>query len=350
MGTIAVALCGAGYWGKNLFRVLSQNAGFRLKYVIDRRPEALDALRIRDSGLAVNTDPAIALNDPEVEALVIATPAATHHDLARRALERGKHVLVEKPMCASADQAADLVARAEAAGLVLMVDHTFLFHPAVVHLKSLIGAGSLGHVSYFDSQRINLGLFQPDVNVLWDLAPHDLSILDHLFGEEPTQVDASGYCHFDPDMADIAYVTLHYPSSMVAHLNLSWMSPVKQRRIAVGGSARMAVWDDLDRNEPLKLFDSGVTWLPQSKRDTILASYRVGDVSSPRLGDAEPLAAVAEHFRRVLVGRERPKADGRHGLRVLRTLERAQSALDENLGRVRRLRAQARQSSLVAAE
>ncbi len=345
---IAVALCGAGYWGKNLFRVLSQNAGFRLKYVIDRRPEALDALRIRDPGVLVNADPAIAIEDPEIDALVIATPAATHHDLAWRALEHGKHVLVEKPMCASADQAAELIARAEAAGLVLMVDHTFLFHPAVVQLKSLVSAGSLGHVSYFDSQRINLGLFQPDVNVLWDLAPHDLSIIDHLFGEEPVHVDASGYCHFDPDMADIAYVTLHYPSSMVAHLNLSWMSPVKQRRIAIGGSAKMAVWDDLDRNEPLKLFDSGVTWLPQSKRDAILASYRVGDVFSPRLGDFEPLAALVEHFRGVLSGRERSRADGWHGVRVLRTLERAQRALDESLRRVRHPRTG--QPSRMAAE
>ncbi len=347
---IAVALCGAGYWGKNLFRVLSQNAGFRLKYVIDRRPEARDSLRVRDPAITLHADPSRAIEDPEIGALVIATPAASHYDLARRALERGKHVLVEKPMCATTDQAADLVARADAAGLILMVDHTFLFHPAIVQLRQLIGAGALGHVSYFDSQRINLGLFQPDVNVLWDLAPHDLSILDHLFGEEPAHVDASGYCHFNPEMADIAYVTLHYPSSMVAHLNLSWMSPVKLRRIAIGGSEKMAVWDDLDRNEPLKLFDSGVSLLPESKRDAILASYRVGDVSSPRLPDVEPLAGLVEHFRRVLSGRERSRADGRHGLRVLRTMERAQAALDASLRQVRRLNVEARPPSLVAAE
>ncbi len=350
VGMIAVALCGAGYWGKNLFRVLSQNAGFRLRSVIDRRKEALDALRIRDPGIATHADPALAIDDPEIDALVIATPAASHYDLACRALARGKHVLVEKPICATAGQAADLVARADAAGLTLMVDHTFLFHPAVVQLNSLVGTGSLGRISYFDSQRINLGLFQPDVNVLWDLAPHDLSILDHLFGEEPAHVDASGYCHFDPDMADIAYVTLHYPSSMVAHLNLSWMSPVKQRRIAIGGSTKMAVWDDLDRNEPLKLFDSGVTLLPESKRDVLLASYRVGDVFSPRLPDVEPLAALVEHFRRVISGQERSRADGWHGLRVLRTMERAQAALDASLRQVHRLSMNARQSSLVAAE
>ena len=338
---IDVALIGAGYWGKNLLRNLSQNAGFRVVHVVERKAELLAMLRAACPHAAMHTDDAAAIADPAGGAVVIATPVASHYGLARRALDAGKHVLVEKPMCATSDEAADLVMRARAAGVMLMVDHTFVFHPAVVRLAELLRAGALGQISYYDSQRVNLGLFQPDVNVIWDLAPHDLSILDHLLGEEPAAVEATGYCHVNPDVPDIGYVTLHYRSRMVAHLNLSWMSPVKQRRIAVGGSARMAVWDDLDRNEPLKIYDSGITLLPQAERELIIPSYRVGDVTSPRLANVEPLAALVEHFRQVVLGRERPRTDGDHGVRVLRTIETAQRALDLNLQRLRRIGATA---------
>ncbi len=334
---IDVALIGAGYWGKNLLRNLSQNAGFRLTHVVERKAALLAPLRAAYPQAAIHADPATAISDPAVGAVIIATPVASHYALARQALEHGKHVLVEKPMCATADEAADLVMRAGAAGVTLMVDHTFLFHPAVEKLASLVHTGALGKISYYNSQRVNLGLFQPDVNVIWDLAPHDLSILDHLIGEEPVEVEASGYCHVNPDVPDIGYVTLHYRSRIVAHLNLSWMSPVKQRRIAVGGSARMAVWDDLDRNEPLKVYNSGIALLPQVERELIIPSYRVGDVTSPRLANVEPLAALVEHFRQVVLGRARSRTGGAHGLRVMRTIERVQSALDLNLLRLRRL-------------
>jgi predicted dehydrogenase len=258
-----------------------------------------------------------------------------HYTQAKAALDRGKHVMVEKPMCTTAAEADDLIARAERRGKTLMTDHTFLFHPAVLKLGELVRSGTLGQISYFDSQRINLGLFQPDVNVLWDLAPHDLSIIDYLFGgEEPVHVEASGYCHVNPGFPDIAYLTFHYPNSMVAHLNLSWMSPVKVRRIAVGGSDKMVVWDDLNRDEPLKIYDSGITTHPGQDREIILPSYRIGSVSSPRLAGNEPLVDVVEHFRQVILGQAVARSDGHVGRRVLRTIERAQAALDLSLRRV----------------
>ena len=322
-----------GYWGRNLFRVLSNNPHMQLKAVVDKKPDALDKVRGAGPGLTLHSTLESALD--EVDAVVIATPVSSHYSLAMAAVAAGKHVLIEKPLCRTGDEAAELVAAAEAAEVTLMVDHTFLFHPAVRKLGELIDAGTLGQISYYDSQRINLGLFQPDVNVLWDLAPHDLSIIDHLFKAEPIEIEASGYCHINPASPDIGFVTLHYPNDMVAHLNLSWMSPVKVRRIAVGGSNQMVVWDDLNRDEPLKIYDSGINVLPQSKRDTILPSYRIGSVMSPRLPAGEPLADVVEHFRQVILKQAVARMDGQQGLRIVRTLERAQTALDVSLRRVR---------------
>lgn len=345
-----VVLCGAGYWGRNLLRVLQQNPAFRVRCVADRSAEARAAIQRIAPGLRVVIDAEAAIDEPGIDAVVIATPVATHHQLGRRALERGCHVMMEKPLCASAAEASDLVARARRGGRALMVDHTFLFHPAITHLAAMLDRGDLGAVSYYDSQRINLGIFQPDVNVLWDLAPHDLAILDALFGEEPVHVEASGHCHVNPALPDLAFVTLHYPSGMVAHLNLSWMSPVKQRRIAVGGGKRMAVWDDLNRDEPLKIYESGITVLPLDRREVILPGYRVGDVSSPRLPQREPLADAVEHFRRVISGEEACRSSGEQGLRIVRTLERAQAALDRSLGEVARWRGRASGAHAMAAE
>lgn len=345
-----IVLCGAGYWGRNLLRVLQQNPGFHVRCVADRSEEAREAARRIAPGIRVVADAEAAIDEPGIDAVMIATPVATHHRLGQLALDRARHVMIEKPLCASAAEASDLVSRARLGGRTLMVDHTFLFHPAVRHLGAMLDRGDLGRVSYYDSQRINLGIFQPDVNVLWDLAPHDLAILDTLFGEEAVHVEASGYCHVNPALPDLAFITLHYPSGRVAHLNLSWMSPVKQRRIAVGGSARMAVWDDLNRDEPLKIYESGITVLPQNRREVIVPGYRVGDVSSPRLANREPLADAVEHFRRVILGEEACLSPGEQGLRIVRTLERAQSALDRSLGEVARRQQRETPAYAVAAE
>ncbi|HYL88312.1 MAG TPA: Gfo/Idh/MocA family oxidoreductase, partial [Burkholderiales bacterium] len=268
-------------------------------------------------------------------AVLIATPVATHHALARQAIEHGKHVLIEKPMCRSARQCEELIAFAAERRVTLMVDHTFLFTGAVQKLRELSTTGALGKISYYDSLRVNLGLFQPDVNVLWDLAPHDFSILDHVIGVEPLFVEASGYCHVNPHMPDIAYVTLHCAGGLIAHFNLSWMSPAKVRRIAIGGDRRMVVWDDLDREERIRIYDSGIRVHPRDERFTIIPEYRIGDIHSPRIASGEALAGVVRHFADVIEKGERPIMGGEEGLRVVRMLEAAQAALDSSLARVR---------------
>lgn len=326
-----IAVCGLGYWGPNILRNLQQNPGWNVVGAADLSADRRKAVGDRNPGLTLFEDAGEAIDHPDVDAVALATPVATHHPLARRALEAGKHVLVEKPLCASAEQAQELCEIAERRGVTLMVNHTFLFHPAVRKIGQLVRAGTLGTVSYYDSLRVNLGLFQPDVNVLWDLAPHDLSIIDYLFQEEPIHVQVNGYCHLNPRLPDICYVTLHFPSRMVAHLNLSWMSPVKVRRTAVGGTDKMIVWDDLDREEPVRIYDSGISVRPEEDRKIILPGYRIGDVHAPRLTGGEPLAAVVEHFRRVILGEEKSLMDGRKGLRVVRVLEWAQRALDATL-------------------
>jgi predicted dehydrogenase len=237
-------------------------------------------------------------------------------------------------MCAGVAEGEELVALAERTRRTLMVNHTYLFHGAVQKLRELKNSGALGVVSYFDSVRINLGLFQPDMNVLWDLAPHDFSIMNYLFDEEPIQLEATGYCHLNPHLPDIAYITMHFPSRMIAHFHLSWMSPVKVRRIAVGGTNQMAVWDDLNQDEKLKVYDSGIEIQPEDERRTLVPSYRIGDVLSPRIRGHEPLAAVVEHFRRVIAGEQASLLSGQHGLQIVRLLEQTQIALDASLAKL----------------
>jgi predicted dehydrogenase len=331
VGIIKVGLCGHGYWGQNLLRTFSSDLGFDVLAVSDTREGAREQARRAGPAIRLYEDASELVDDSKVEAVAIATPAATHFPLARRALLRGKHVLVEKPMCAGVEEARELVALAERKGVTLMVDHTYLFHGAVRKLKELHRCDSLGVVSYYDSLRVNLGLFQPDLNVLWDLGPHDFSIMDYLFDEDPVHIEATGYCHVNPQLPDIVYVTIHFASNMIAHFNLSWMSPVKVRRIAIGGSKRMAVWDDLNREEKLKIYDSGISFQQEEQRTHIMPSYRIGDIYSPRVPDCEPLAGVVTHFGNVIVGRAESIMDGRKGLRIVDMLEQAQSSLDASL-------------------
>jgi predicted dehydrogenase len=331
---IKVGICGLGYWGPNLLRNFAANPGFRPVAIAERREIYRNNAAMLDPDGRLYEEAIELIDDPQVEAVAIATPVGSHFELARRALTRFKHVLVEKPMCASVAEAEELVALAERTRRVLMVDHTYLFHGAVQKLAELKNKGALGVVSYFDSVRINLGLFQADMNVLWDLAPHDFSILDYLFNEEPLYLEATGYCHLNPHLPDIAYITMHFASRMIAHFHLSWMSPVKVRRIALGGTNQMAVWDDLNQDEKLKIYDSGIEIQPQEERRTLVPSYRIGDVLSPRLPAHEPLAAVVEHFRRVIAGEEASLLSAQHGLRIVRLLEHAQTALDASLAKL----------------
>jgi predicted dehydrogenase len=334
---IGVGLIGYGYWGSNLFRNLIDNRAFEVVAVADASERR--RMEVRRHHVAVRSletaEAVIAL--PEIDAVVIATPVATHYEIARLALEERKHVLVEKPMCASSDEARHLVQLAKARKRVLMVDHTFLFTGAVQKIRTIVDQGDLGRITYVDAMRINLGPFRRDVNVLWDLGPHDLSIVDHILGEEPLQIEASGYCHANSCQADMAYLTLHYPSRIVVHLNLGWISPVKVRRFAVGGSAKTLVWDDLSSQEKLKIYTGGSDPQSQEDRNVLLAEFRSGDILSPRVSTREALAGVVEHFAKVIAGQEESIMDGRSGMRIVRILEAAQRALDESLAHVRRL-------------
>ncbi|WP_328702884.1 Gfo/Idh/MocA family protein [Arenibaculum pallidiluteum] len=329
-----MAVAGLGYWGPNLVRNFSASSSYTLVAAADRSESARRAAGANiGRPLRIVEDAEELIRSPDIDAIAIATPVSTHYKLAAMALDAGKHVLVEKPMCTSSLEAEDLTARARRAGRALMVDHTYLFTGAVQAIKSTISSGQLGKICYIDGMRVNLGLFQPDVNVLWDLAPHDLAILDHLLGMDPQHVEASGYCHVNPDLPDIVYLTMYFGQA-VCHLNLSWMSPVKVRRMVIGGNERMLVWDDLNPDEKLKVYNSGISFQPPSERSIIVPDYRTGDVFSPRLPRHEPLAAAVEHFARVIRGEEQPIMGADMGLRVVRTLERAQQALDASLRRV----------------
>ena len=331
---IPAGLIGFGYWGPNLLRNLVASRRFEVKAVAERDPARLEEARRMAPGAACEAEAEAAIDRTDVAAVLIATPVATHFPLARRAIERGKHVLVEKPMCASAAECEELIALAARKKVALLVDHTFLFTGAVQKLRELAAGGALGKVSYYDSLRVNLGLFQPDVNVLWDLAPHDFSILDHVVGVEPLHIEATGYCHVNPHLPDIAYVTIHCASGVIAHFNLSWMSPAKVRRIAIGGDRQMVVWDDLDREEKIRIYDSGIRFRPEAERITVMPEYRIGDIYAPRVPNAEALAGVMRHFAAVIEWRERAIMGGEHGLRVVRMLEQAQASLEASLARV----------------
>jgi len=331
MSVIKTGLIGYGYWGTNLFRNLMANPLFDLVMVAEQGEARREAVgKLFGSG-RVTASAEELLDDLAIEAVFIATPVATHFPLALRAINAGKHVFVEKPICSSSAEAEKLVEAAEAKGVTLMVDHTFLFTGAVQWIGDTVRRGELGKLCYYDSTRINLGLFQPDTNVLWDLAPHDLSILDYLLDEEPVRISASGYCHLNRGLPDICYLTLHYPSDVVAHLNLSWMSPTKVRRIALGGTSKMMVWDDLNPEERIKVFNSGIQIQPEDQRDVIVPGYRIGDITSPRIPNKEALVGVLNHFAGVIAGKEASIMDGRRALRIVRTLEMAQKVLDVEL-------------------
>jgi predicted dehydrogenase len=328
---IRVGICGYGYWGPTLARSFAANPAFRMVAVADSRPER--QAKARDTFNSVRTfeNAEELIDSGDIDAVAIATPVSTHYPLAARALRRGLHVLVEKPLAASVAEAEELVEIAETKNVKLLVDHVYVFNDALLKLKELKNSGALGTISYYDSLRVNLGLFQPDMNVLWDLAPHEFSIVDFLFEQEPIHVEATGYCHVNPHLPDICYVTAHYASRMIAHLNMSWMSPVKVRRIAVGGSQKMVVWDDLNIEERLKVYNSGIEFRSEEQRNVIIPSYRIGDIYSPRLPGNEPVARLVDHFGQVIIKGISSPVDGRAGVRVVKLLEWSQRALDMGL-------------------
>jgi predicted dehydrogenase len=335
MNATTIGVIGCGYWGPNLLRNFAENEAAHLRWMCDLDPKRLEAMGRRYPSADVTRDYRQMLADDSLSAVVIATPVATHYNFAREALLAGKHVLIEKPFTASVREAEELIELAESARLTLMIDHTFVYTGAVRKIKEIVETGELGDLLYFDSTRINLGLFQNDINVVWDLAPHDLSIMDYIIGRQPVALTATGSCHIERGIENIAYVMLRFDDEFIAHFHFNWLSPVKIRRTLIAGSRRMVVYDDIEPTEKIRVYDKGVT-TNRSKEEVdretaykTLVSYRTGDVWVPKLDSTEALRYVCQEFLDAIREARPPLTDGRAGLRVVRLLEAAQKSINE---------------------
>ena len=322
-----IAIIGYGYWGPNLVRNFSTASNCSVLMVVDFRLERLTELKKQYPSLITSTNLDDLFNNRAIDAVVIATPVFTHFDLAKRALESDKHVLIEKPMTNSVEQANVLIDLSIKKNKVLMVDHTFLYTNGVQRMKKMIDAGEIGKLKYFDSTRINLGLFQPDVNVLWDLAPHDLSILNYLKSEKPFSVQATGISHTNNGIENIAFLTINYQSDFIAHFNCSWTSPVKIRMMLIGGDKKMIVFNDLEPSEKIKIYDTGYQHTTDEDKNKILVDYRSGDIFIPKIENKEALSNMADDFISAITNNTTPISNFQSGLDVVRILEAAQKSI-----------------------
>lgn len=339
-GNIKVGVIGCGYWGPNLLRNLADNEGAELRWICDLDTQRLATMGRRYPAARQTSDFKDLLADTNLDAVVIATPVWTHFSFARESLKAGKHVLVEKPLTSKVAEAAELVELAERLGLTLMVDHTFVYTGAVRKIKEIIDSGALGDLLYFDATRINLGLFQNDINVVWDLAPHDLSIMDFVIQRQPESVSAVGSCHIKEGIENIAYVILRFSDEFMAHFHFNWLSPVKIRHTLLAGSRKMVVYDDIEPTEKVRIYDSGVTTRKDNEIDReeayrTLVSYRTGDVWVPKLDSTEALRYVCQEFLTSIREKRAPLTDGNAGLRVVRLLEAAQKSISNGGASVR---------------
>jgi predicted dehydrogenase len=338
MSNLRVAVVGCGYWGQNLLRNFCELDEAQVILACDFDSRALIRAKKRYPTLEISQNYKEVLADPRVDAVVIATPVSTHYPFAYQALQAGKHVLVEKPLAQSSRQVLELIELAESMGKTLMVDHTFLYTGAVRRMKQLVDSGEIGDLLYFDSVRISLGLVQSDINVLWDLAPHDLSIMDYLCSREPVSISATGMRHLETPYQNIAYVTVQFEGNLIAHFHVNWLAPVKVRRTLVGGSKKMIVYDDMETSEKVKVYDKGITQnYDPERRERMLTGYRNGDMLAPTLENTEALRLMAREFVTSIAEKRAPLSDGHAGLRVVRLLEAAQESIEQN-GRVVYLR------------
>lgn len=336
-----IAIVGFGYWGPNLARNFKGLQGrAEIAAICELSSERLRSAAALHPEAETFRDVADLLQRDDLDAVAVATPVRTHFQIARLALEHGKHVLVEKPLCETSEQARELIRLASEQGLVLMVDHTFPYTAAVQKLKELLVAGTLGELYYYDSVRVNLGRFQSDVNVIWDLAVHDLAILDYLIDERPVAISATGVRHVRGQPESIAYLTLFYDSPFIAHLHVNWLAPVKVRQTLLGGSRRMVVWDDLQLAEKIKIYDKGITFEedPQSLHERRVG-YRAGDMHAPHLATKEALSLLASDFLAAIEGGSQPIASSGSGLRVVEIMEAADRSLRDGGGRQELVRA-----------
>ena len=325
---IRVGVIGYGYWGPNIVRNFQQTEGSRVVAVCDKSDKSLRRAQQAYPELRVSSNADDLLTATDIDAIAVVTPVWTHFELAKKALENGKHVFVEKPFTSSTAQAEELIELAERKNLKVMVDHTFLFTGAVRKIRGLIDDGTLGQLYYYDSTRVNLGLFQHDVNVIWDLAPHDLSIMDYLITEKPEAMVATGEGHLN-GIADVAFITIYYPNNMIGHLNVNWLSPVKVRTTLIGGEKKMLVWNDIEADEKIKVYDKGVQFTTGEAVYQQLVSYRTGDMWSPKVEQVEALKAETAYFIECITEYKQPFNDGQAGLRVVRMLETADKSLQQ---------------------
>jgi predicted dehydrogenase len=325
---INIGIIGYGYWGPNLVRNFAETPDASVRAVADVDPRKLELVQRRYPAAKVTTNFVDLLQDPAIHAIAIATPVSSHFELAMAALKAGKHVWVEKPLAETSLQAAKLLDEAQRRKLVLLVDHTFIYTGAVRKMRELVASGDLGRIYYYDSIRVNLGLFQRDVSVISDLAVHDFSILDYLIGEHPVAVSASGINHFPGTPENLAYVTLFYDSGAIAHANVNWLAPVKVRQIMLGGSKKMILYDDLEASEKVKIYDSGVSFTDDPQKIYQLrVGYRSGDMWAPKLDTTEALRTEGEHFVKCIESNSPPITDGALGLRVVELIEAATSSM-----------------------
>jgi len=325
---IRIGVIGYGYWCPNIVRNFQQVEGSRVVAVCDKSDKALRRVQQSNPEFRVTSNADELLTATDIDAIAVVTPVWTHFELAKKALANGKHVFVEKPFTSSTAQAEELIELAARKNLKIMVDHTFLFTGAVRKIRRLIDDGTLGQLYYYDSTRVNLGLFQHDVNVIWDLAPHDLSIMDYLIAEKPDAMVATGEGHLN-GMADVAFITIYYPNNIIGHLNVNWLSPVKVRTTLIGGEKKMLVWNDIEADEKIKVYDKGVQFLTGEAVYEQLVSYRTGDMWSPKVEQVEALKAETAYFIECITENKQPFNDGQAGLRVVRMLETADKSLQQ---------------------
>jgi len=338
---IKVGVIGYGYWGPNVARNFYSCQGVKLTAVSDVSEKRLGLAKSHYPFIQDFKNAADLVRSKDVDVVAVVTPVFTHYALAREALNQGKHVFVEKPFTSTKAQAEELIDLAAKKGLKIMVDHTFLFTGAVRKIKQIIDSGELGRLLFFDSVRVNLGLFQHDINVIWDLAPHDLSIMDYVIPDRPVAVSAHGSVHFEGGLEDVAYVCTEFENhGFIAHFHVNWLSPVKIRRMLISGDKKMLVWDDLSPDDKIKIYDRGVEFTSTNGQlkngiEELLVSYRSGDMYAPKIDNTEALRAEVDYFVRCLEKNEEPFNDGRAGLQVVRLLEAADQSVKNNGRRIK---------------
>jgi len=340
---IKVGVIGCGYWGPNLVRNFVNNEKIQVKTVCDLEEKKLNNIKRIYPFVDTTKNAADIMKDNEIDAVAIATPSFTHHELGKAALENGKHVLIEKPMTVTSDEGKELVDLAEKNNKTILVDHTFIFTAAVEKIKEIYDSGELGDILYYDSVRINLGLFQPDINVVWDLAPHDLSIMNYILNKNFKKVTAIGISHAYPNIENVAYMTVHFEENIIAHFHFNWLAPVKMRMTLIGGSKKMIVYDDMEPTDKVKIYDKGIELKSTPSKNVpeemykYLIGYRIGDIYIPKIDHTEALKAEVSHFVDCIENNKKPVTDGEFGLGVVKILEAAQRSI-KNDGRIEEIR------------